>query len=146
MNFPTKAVRINGCGIWFLGVKNTEERGVVFATFWLTFLFLPIIPLGRAKIHFQDTRHYNVIEKLPLQAVEVLATYAYGWLLFPLLILGPTAIGLALAINEILTSLGAGLVIVGVVWAIFVTWQLASWDEYRHLVKQTSLLFPRLPR
>src|SRR5690349_4736649 len=87
--FSMIAARFNGCGIWFLGLQSTPERGVVYATFWLTFLFLPLIPLQRAKLHFSDTRRYTVVEKLPLKAGEILHTYLYGWLLFPLLIVGP---------------------------------------------------------
>lgn len=139
------AGRFNGCGVWFLGIQHTPEKGVVYATFWLTFLFLPVFPLQRAKLRFSDAQRYTALEKTPLNPGEILQTYLYGWLLFPLLILGPTFVGLALSINEVAGMVGPLMLFASLAWMIFVVWQLAGWDQYRRLVPQKNILRPRRP-
>ncbi|WP_018342209.1 hypothetical protein [Cytophaga aurantiaca] len=85
---------LDGIGTRFNGVSQPDEQGHVHATSWFTFLYLPLVPLWRAEIKREitlplKTFNYQVIQKLPLDKSEILKTYLYGWILIPLLLLGP---------------------------------------------------------
>ncbi len=85
---------LNGIGSRFNGVSQLNQHGNVHATLWFTFLYLPLIPLWKAEIKREITLplkefNYQIIQKLPLDRNEILKTYFYGWILVPLLLLGP---------------------------------------------------------
>jgi hypothetical protein len=85
---------LNGIGTRFNAVSQPDEQGNVHATHWFTFLYLPLVPRWRAEIKREvtlplKTFNYQIIQKLPLDRNEILKTYFYGWILIPLLFIGP---------------------------------------------------------
>lgn len=84
---------INGTGTTFLGVSAPEEDGVSFATLWLTFFYLPVFPLRRQRVIFLEHKgsgfSFAHLGDVPLDWASVVRTYAYCWLLIPLLAATP---------------------------------------------------------
>lgn len=129
--------RINGIGTWLLGVEKTDQPGIYTATNWITVLFLPLIPLARHRI--KPTRmqrghmSYEILSKEKLNALEVLRTYLFGWILIPLLGFAP----IVLAVAEVQSALGIPynyqiiLQLLVMVWIIVFVWKLKDWDENR---------------
>lgn len=84
----------NGIGTRFNAVSGPDKDGNSKATLWITFLFIPIVPLWKAEIKreialpLKDFK-YQVIQKIPLDKKEILTTYLYGWILIPLLLVAP---------------------------------------------------------
>ncbi|MCB8945715.1 MAG: hypothetical protein H6658_18355 [Ardenticatenaceae bacterium] len=130
-------MRINGVGTTFLGISPMDETGVATATWWFTFLYLPLLPLGRRRVRFLPHKgtgfSYQELERLPLNGREIALTYLTGWLLFPLLMLGP----MALSIKEVWLAMGLPLslqvpyLIAAIIWVVVLVWKLSDWHEAR---------------
>ncbi len=86
-------MRINGIGTTLLGVSDMDQEGVATATFWFTFVFLPLIPLRRYRVQFLPAQgagySYQVISEEKHSISEILKTYLLGWIVAPVLIFGP---------------------------------------------------------
>ena len=142
---------INGIGTRFNGISKPNEQGVITATCWFTFIYLPIIPLWRAELIREITNpnefRYWVINKQPIQIKEVLQTYMFGWIITPLLWFGP----LILCIKEIAMYMGLlssepvnvfshfewyeGMIVFSILYMLVFTWKWKDWDEKRGLPK-----------
>jgi hypothetical protein len=133
--------RINGIGFTFSGVSHPDDKGHCTATQWFTFVFLPIFPvarylvkpLGRAPFRFQ----FQTLAKEKLVLNEVLQTYLYGWILFPLLLLGPALfLGFA-ATPEAEKAFNLPewsqmpLIVLSILWLGVSVWKLQDWNENR---------------
>jgi hypothetical protein len=98
--------RIGGIGTTLLGVSAMDRDNVAIATHWFTFIYLPIIPLGRRRVRFFPHQgsgfSYELLSHEPLSIKEVLRTYFNGWILTPVLLLSP----LVLAFREVWFILG----------------------------------------
>lgn len=119
---------INGIGIKFLGFSDIADDGSCFVTKWVTFLYVPIIPLSRIQVVKNSTSEYYIIAKTKLMKKEVFKTYLFGWLLFPLFIFVPPLLLFLIADNNHLYQL-----IVGSIWTIFTIWKLWDWNQKRGL-------------
>lgn len=131
-------MRINGIGVTYLGISRTDETGCCEATLWFTFLFAPLFPLARHRLrrHLSpDGRffRYERVAKTPLLGKEILRTYLFGWLLFPLLLFWPGV----LAFREVWQGLGlpeslyTAAIAFAIVWLIVFSWKLMDWHEAR---------------
>ena len=80
---------ITGFGTTLLGISRMDEDAIATATAWLTALWLPIVPLKRYRVQFREDDRYTVLDEMPVDRGEVLRTYLFGWLVFPLPIVGP---------------------------------------------------------
>lgn len=130
-------MRINGIGTTFLGVSEQDENGIAAATAWFTFIYLPIFPISRMRVRFLPHKGsgfaYELISKDKLVFKEILITYLYGWILYPLVIAFPSF----LAIKEVWQLLGLpesvhiGYIICSVIWAIVCIWKLMDWQDER---------------
>src|SRR5262245_54215650 len=92
----------NGIGTAFLGCAELRPDGSRVSTKFLTFLFLPLLPIATGRVRFlgrKDEGHgahgaftssrYALVEKLPLRWKQVLASYLLGWVLAPLALVWP---------------------------------------------------------
>jgi hypothetical protein len=128
-------MRINGIGSIFLGISAPDENGISTATNWFTFIFLPIIPFGRVKVrflpHIGSGFSYQLISKEKLVLREVLKTYLFCWILFPLAIFGPAV----LTIKQVWAKVGLPEIIhipfgvVAVIWIFVCLWKLEDWHD-----------------
>lgn len=128
-------MRINGIGVTLLGVGPMDPDGVAPATMWFTFLYLPLVPLTRYRVRFLPHKgsgfSYQVLSHEPLNWREVLKTYFVGWVLTPLILFGPLAIG----VEEVWSGIGlpASLHLVYIAmciaWLIVAVWRLADRQE-----------------
>jgi hypothetical protein len=103
---------------------------------WLTFLFLPLIPLyGVYAVPAKNKGQlsFSSIHKKKLDWWSVLRTYLYGWILMPLLIFWPVP----LVIHETQVALGLPaafeipLDFLAILWLVVAVWKLKNWDEER---------------
>lgn len=138
---------INGIGTKFYGISELDSEGYVTATDWVTFLFLPIVPLGRVKLKREVTRpytfQYSILHYEKLQLKEVLITYLYGRVIMPLLIVWPfmliipelqQALGLHIPSNGFNNpTIGDYYFIGAILWMLFVFGKFLSWNEKRWL-------------
>jgi hypothetical protein len=82
------ALSINGFGTTFYGRRLRRPDGSYVTTKWFILAFLPILPLESARL--KDSRRgfsrqeYEALEDIGLDWVQVLNTYVYVYLLFPL--------------------------------------------------------------
>ncbi len=124
----------NGIGVALLGVRRMDEEHAT-ARKWLTFLWLPIFPLGRRQVRLisaQPTTH-RYIDLGPANdgVGDIPRTYLLGWIVFPVLLFSP----LFIVIAEVWEALGlpeawhrpAGFAAIG--WFVVVVWILASVRE-----------------
>jgi hypothetical protein len=128
---------ISGIGTTFLAISKRDNHQNCYATRWFTIFYFPIFPLYRGKItpelRTPNMFEYKLVSKERLKIDEVLKTYLFGWILFPVLILWP----IPLAISEVQTWLGIPhqFQIIGfifsVLWVIIAVWKLKDWDEKR---------------
>ncbi|MCB9422203.1 MAG: hypothetical protein H6667_20540 [Ardenticatenaceae bacterium] len=130
-------MRLNGIGLTFLGIAPMDENNETTTTRWFTFLFLPILPLGRSRIRFLPHKgtgfSYVELGREPIVWREVALTYLFGWIIFPALIFWP----LVLAVKEVWTGLNlpqmlyTPFIIFAIVWLIAAVWKLMDWHENR---------------
>lgn len=129
-------ISINGCGLRLMSATKTQTPGIFHATLWLTFLFIPLIPLKRFTIRpikkerFRFT--YDQLESLSLDFKAILKTYlsSIGMILA---LLTPVI----LSITEIQTALGIPdstqwiLMFLAIIWLVVFIWKFLDWDEKR---------------
>lgn len=140
---------LNGIGTRFYGVSTPNKKGESTATQWVTFAYLPIIPLKRYVIKRLLTKptifSYNLIQRTSLQAKEILITYFLGWIATPIFLLWP----LPFAIKEVAIKLGytndkaEGVlyniaICFFILWIIFAVLKWKSWDDRRGLPKNNK--------
>jgi hypothetical protein len=153
-----RAFDVLGCGIRLIGIWPTGRSGVFAATQWVTCFYLPIVPLARRKVRFVQSAAYDaswqVVETTPLEGREVARTYVWGWVFFPLLIIGPFVLGgligeagrtlkgllrrhheLATLLEMACTLSGAILVLIGVPWFAIALYRILKWDRERKLLR-----------
>lgn len=146
---------INGIGTRFLGYSPIDQNRCCYVTEWITFFYLPVVPLTRMKIERALTKpnefKYRIIEKSKLQFIQIIKTYFFGWLLFPVLLFTP----LILCVRSIADKIGIPkakflglanpdssfgvyefMIIFGIIWFIVFTVILKNWDEKRGLPKK----------
>lgn len=128
---------INGCGLRFLGIQRRPD-GNFTATVWATFLFLPLFPIKRLLLanvmRTGSTVSYVTLQEIEMKGKEVIESYLFGLLLFPLLLSFPLilTLGLISMSYEFTQSKFALLGFVfGIAWFIWATWKLKNWDENR---------------
>lgn len=89
-------MRINGIGTTFLGVSKQDENGIATATNWFTFIYLPIFPSIRVRVRFLPHQgsgfSFELLSYEKLVFKEILKTYLFGWILFPLMIFAPAVL------------------------------------------------------
>lgn len=137
---------VNGIGTRLYGVSIPNAVGESNATLWVTFAYLPILPIRRYIIKRMITKpstfRYTIIEKTPLQVKEILTTYFLGWIATPFFLLWP----LPFAIKEVAIKLGytnengEGILYnlaIGffIIWIIFAVFKWKMWDDRRGLPK-----------
>jgi hypothetical protein len=81
----------NGFGSSLGSYSRPDERGCYFATHWIRFFFFPVIPIRRYYMTGHPS-HGKLLGQAPLDAGEVLKTYAFAWLFCPAFILVPFAL------------------------------------------------------
>lgn len=128
-------MRINGIGITFLGISKQDENGIATATAWFTFVYLPIFPISRSKVRFLPHRgngfSYELISKEKLVLKEILKTYLFGWILYPIIIAFPAIF----AFKEVWQFLGLpqsihiAYIIFTIIWAIVCIWKLMDLQD-----------------
>lgn len=128
-------MRINGIGTTFLGISEQDKNGIATASNWFTFIFLPIFPTSRVRIsfheHIGDGYSYEIISYEKLVLNEILKTYLYGWILFPVMIFG----GAILTVKEVWQTVGLPEIIhipfgiVAFIWVFVSIWKLQDWHE-----------------
>lgn len=128
-------MRINGIGATLLGISAPDEFGNSTATTWFTFIYLPLIPVGRMTVRFLEHKgsgfSYTIIKKEKLVLTEIFRTYLFGWILFPLMIFGPAAI-VQKGIWETLglpEAIHIPFGVVAVIWVFAACLKLDSWHE-----------------
>src|SRR6266567_171081 len=88
-----RTVEVMGCGIRLIGIRPAADPHQRFGSFWLTAFYLPLIPLARRVVRFVEPRgadsRWVVLEVIPLDWRDVARTYCWGWIVFPLLVIGP---------------------------------------------------------
>lgn len=112
---------IGGTGTALRACSRLGDDGVFEATKWVTALYLPLWPLGRARYRLIDRRWrfpgqralwVQVLEALPLRRAEVSRTAALAWVAYPAALWGPTALlsvpGLVLGLPKV-AAVGAAL-------------------------------------
>jgi hypothetical protein len=149
-----RAFDVLGSGVRLIGIRPTGRTNVFAATQWVTFFYLPVVPLARRIVRFLEPATYGarwqVVETSPLDGREIARTYLWGWVLFPLLIIGPFVAGALLgeagrALKVLLrqhrevaslleiacTLLGAALIFGGIPWFAVALYRLLKWDQDR---------------
>lgn len=135
-------MRINGIGITFLGVSKQDENGIATATAWFTFVYLPIFPISRSRVRFLPHQgsgfSYELISGEKFVFKEILKTYFFGWILYPLIIAFPAIF----AFKEVWQYLGLpesihiAYIIFTVIWAICCGWKLMDKQEEKCRLKK----------
>lgn len=137
--------RLNGVGLGFAGVSTPDLEGNCTATQWFTIFFVPVFPIARFKVKplrkvpFQF--EYQVLSKQKLVFREVLKTYFYGWILFPLMIFGPFLLLGGLGTPEAEKAFGIPewtqlpFILLSIAWLGVAVWRLRTWDCERWFKK-----------
>ncbi len=130
-------MQIHGIGTTLLGVSEQDSENCATATQWFTVLHLPVLPLTR--LHVQFLPHtgsgfsYAVLNRESPRRAEVLTTYFFGWIVMPLLVLGP----LIPAVSEVWQALGLPPDLqnyymgFAILWFIIAVLKLDNWQEQR---------------
>ncbi len=139
---------LNGIGTRFYGFSKPDEEGNCKATLWLSFFYLPFIPLKTVIIKREVTKphifQYNVVRKEKIEPFEILKTYFFSWIIMPLLLAWPGIF----CVREVSEKIGIPVddssgVGVSTTWTVIFTFSiiyfivalllLKSWDEKRGL-------------
>lgn len=144
-----RAFDVWGTGVRLIGIRPASEAGRSIATLWLTAFYLPVLPLARRVVQFVEPgvseARWLTVEATPLRAREVARTYLHGWVLFPLLLVGPFVAGslifeltqlphhgeLAGLIRTVGTLVAIVPILLGVPWFAVAIYRLARWDQDR---------------
>jgi hypothetical protein len=131
-------MRISGIGTTLLGVSSMDAESIATATEWFTFIYLPIIPLNRYRVRFLPHKgsgySYEILDREPVNAREVLKTYLLGWVLTPVVLFGTLMLGL----EEVFSSIGLPeswqmpIIIFGIVWVIVAVWIMLDKHEAKY--------------
>ena len=137
-------MRLGGIGTTLLGVRPSTGEGESTATEWFTFIYLPLIPLARYRLHFLPHKgsgfSYEILERVPLRGREVIITYLNGWILTPFLLFAP----LVLAVREVWTGLGLPeswyipFMVFAILWLIVALWILLDRHEAKYKPPKTG--------
>ncbi len=129
---------LGGIGTALLGVRPSAAEGESTATEWFTFIYLPVIPLARYRLHFLPHKgsgfSYKIVEREPLRGREVLITYLNGWILTPIVLFSPSAF----AVREVWTALGMPeswyipFMVFAILWLIVALWILLDHHEAKY--------------
>ncbi len=102
----------NGTGTSYLALGEPDDEGWMPATVWLTFFFLPILPLRRVKVRLlreqyssmglssNESQELQIAEILPFSLLEVIKTYFFGWIFVPVVVLWPIVLAVYLGISS----------------------------------------------
>jgi hypothetical protein len=106
-------VLVRVAAVFGIGVRVLDHRRVdddtYDATRWLTILFLPVVPLGSFRIRprvatstnlgavIETTYQAELLGRVRTTAARVIRMYLLGWLVAPIVMLGPVAAGLVFA-------------------------------------------------
>jgi hypothetical protein len=91
-------LQIKGTGVRFYGYTDRAPDGSIVATKWVSLFYFPLLPLSRLRI--RPTRYARVgAFDMPFEILaeerprprEVLATYAWCWIVLPVVLGGPFA-------------------------------------------------------
>jgi hypothetical protein len=86
---PESLYSVNGFGFGFKGFTRTDATGFCFATRWVMFAGLAVLPLDRyylrdvgyeADASGDTTTRYDIAGSAGLRPGEILRTYAFSWL------------------------------------------------------------------
>ncbi|MDW6061966.1 hypothetical protein SAZ11_33025 [Streptomyces sp. FXJ1.4098] len=85
---------LSGIGFGLKGFTRADESGRCFATRWFMFIYLPVIPRQRYYLTEGEVTHevsrittrYALHGQSHLRAGEILRTYAFGWLVCPVVL------------------------------------------------------------
>jgi len=78
-----------------------EGEGWMTATIWLTFVYLPLLPLRRERVRLlrdeysswgvqaSASQQFQIAGNSPISFLDVVKTYVFGWVLFPVLLVWP---------------------------------------------------------
>ncbi len=136
MSNPT-IISFNGTGIKFLGYSALDEKEHCTATSWIVFLWFPIYPLRRYKLEMKagdEGRMFAVIDQTPKENKEIVQTYLWGWLLVPLVVLGPLVTLAFLTETKVVNTdsgLFSKLLGTGLGWTVISILLLYHWDQRR---------------
>ncbi len=88
-------MRINGIGVAYLGLEPRRPDGSFWATRWFTFIYLPLIPLGRQRLRVVEQGQDLLIQELEdsrLKGASILKTLVFCWLIVPGLVGTPVGV------------------------------------------------------
>ena len=141
---------LNGIGTRFYDFSRPDEEGNCKVTLWISFMYLPLVPLKTVIIKREVTKphifQYNVVGKAKIELFGILKTYFFSWIVMPLLLAWPGIF----CVREISEKIGIPVddssgVGVSSTWTVLFTFSLIyfivailllkSWDEKRGLVK-----------
>jgi lipopolysaccharide export LptBFGC system permease protein LptF len=120
---------VNGIGTTYYGASDRQPDGSFVTTEWFILFSVPLIPLRSVRVRYRGessrrgstTKHYDIIDKAPLDSKHVL--HAYAWALIPLaLAFLIFVVGMALpssSARSTATTVCAGSLILGIgFWVI----------------------------
>lgn len=133
---------LNGIGTKFHGFRSDRGDGTICVTNWLVFLYFPILPLSSSRIRFSTNESgqlvYHVVEKIPMNVLEIATTYFWGWVITPILWFWP----IPFAVREVGEYLGYTnenaeggfymfVIIFAIAWIAVFAWKWKDWDDKR---------------
>lgn len=92
---------VGGTGTALRSCTRYDAEGIFDATKWVTLMYLPIIPLDRARYRLVERRSsfpgrrallLQRVDDLGLGLVDVSRTYVLAWIVAPLALMSPTAV------------------------------------------------------
>lgn len=128
--------RLNGIGTVHLGVEEDQPDGTRWATYWVTFFFLPLLPLRRERLETYDSHTggytYRVVERGSLRPSRLLRTWIFCWLFVPLMVGAPMVLLITEVWQGVLGFEGTAPVSVILAWCAWLglwVWKLADFHE-----------------
>lgn len=146
---------INGIGAIYYGYYQRCPDGSRWATLWITFLYLPLVPLHRKRLLRIGVGRDVIVqpfEKSPLRLAEILKTYLLGWLVLSVITFGPgvfavievwQAVGLQALTQRWFGPEGgetAYNIYIGfaIVWLVLCAWRLRVWLDNVAVIEQEN--------
>jgi hypothetical protein len=135
-----------GTGVRLLGISARTD-GRATCTRWITLLYLPLWPIDRRVVawcepSFGDEARWIDHGRTPIVATELVRTWLFGWILFPLLFVAPWIVMVLLERTTDMPSLRGALAILGVPWLAMSLFLILRWDQNRkwtRLFRQLSV-------